>query len=251
MSDDLSWWLSAVHSVLCPFHDDHAAAASSDYNPNPDLNNAANRKSDHPSNHDESSIMAQILQCQQHITYHLVDLNKTPASVWFQHIEVIIKKDSVSKPKHWNYLSANKCQMALSATLTDGKLITTTLPAQGVEFFLVSTTAAKSVLENYVHSMFPRFMVSYLLLLIHHLRNSMIDCPEGVTIFFTPSSMPDIGATWSALVVDLEASQGAAFSVEMVQAQIKMMKPSVPLRFLDLLPQVQRLLCDFCCDFWH
>ena len=58
--------------------------------------------------------------------------------------------------------------------------------------------------------------VSYPSLLIHYLRNLMIawsrnDCPKGVSIFFTPSFMPDVGTFQSDLSANLEASQGAGF----------------------------------------
>ena len=52
------------------------------------------------------------------------------------------------KSKHWNQLSSDKCQMALSAASIDGETIATTLTTSGTEFFLVTATLAKSVIEN-------------------------------------------------------------------------------------------------------
>ena len=106
--------------------------------------------------------------------------------------------------------------MALSAASTDWETIASALPTSGVEFFMATTTSAKSVMEIYVNSCFPKFMVSYPSPLIHYLRNLMIvwsqnDCPEGVSVFFTPSSMPEVGTFRSDLTANLEASQGAVF----------------------------------------
>ena len=88
--------------------------------------------------------------------------------------------------------------MALSAALTDREAIASSLPTSGVEFFMATATYAKSVMESYIGSFFSKFMMSYPSQLIHYLRNLMIvwswnDCPEGVSIFFTPSSMPEVG----------------------------------------------------------
>ena len=154
------------------------------------------------------------------------------------------------KSKHWNQLSSDKCQMALSTASIDGELITMTLPTSGTEFFLVYATSAKSVIKNYVGSMFPMLVVSYLPLLIHYLQNLMIvwsqgDCSEGVSIFFTPSCMPDTGAFRPDLASNLEASQGGRFSAEMVQGQTNAMRTFFPARFMELLHQAQNFYAIF------
>ena len=124
--------------------------------------------------------------------------NETSILVQCQLADAITKKDYGRKSKHWNQLSSNKCQMALSAASTNGETIASALPTSEAEFFMTSATSAKSVLESYVGSFFPKFMVSYPSLLIHYLRNMLIvwsrnDCPEGVSTFFTPSSMLEVG----------------------------------------------------------
>ena len=64
--------------------------------------------------------------------------------------------------------------MALSAALTDRETIALALPTSGAEFFMATATSAKSVLESYAGSFFPKFMVSYLSLIIHYLQNMLI-----------------------------------------------------------------------------
>ena len=144
--------------------------------------------------------------------------------------------------------------MALSAASTDGETIASALPTSEVEFFMATATSTKSVMESYVSSFFLKFMVSYLCLLIHYLRNLLIvwswnDCPDGVSIFFTPSSMLEVGTFRSDLTADLEASQGAGFSTETVQIQTRQMKPSIPSRYNELLHQVQEIYAIFAVIF--
>ena len=95
-----------------------------------------------------------------------------------------------------------------------------------------------------------KFTVSYPTLLSHYLRNMMIawswnDRPEGVSIFFTLLSMPEVGTFRSDLTANLEASQGAGFSTETAQSQTKEMKPSIPSRYI--VPSSE-FLCDLCSD---
>ena len=251
MSSELSTWFSDVHSMLghTPL-----AGRNSGSNPSSERNNNNNNSEPNHTTNDDNSMMAQILQSQQQIADRLVKSNETSISVQSQLADAITKRDSGHKSKHWNQLSSDKRQMALSAASTDGESIAAALPASGTEFFMASATSAKSVLESYIGASFPKFMVSYPSLLIHYLRNMLIiwsrnDCPEGVSIFFTPSSMPEVGAFRSDLTADLEASQGTGFSTETVQTQTKQMKPSIPSRYNELLHQVQNFYAIFAVIF--
>ena len=226
---------------------------TSSHNPSLDQNDNDNSGPNHTSKHDDS-IMVQILQSQQQIADHLAQSNETSISVQRQLADAITKRDRLSKSKHWNQLSSDKRQMALSAASTDGETIASALPTSEVEFFMATATSTKSVMESYVSSFFLKFMVSYLCLLIHYLRNLLIvwswnDCPDGVSIFFTPSSMLEVGTFRSDLTADLEASQGAGFSTETVQIQTRQMKPSIPSRYNELLHQVQEIYAIFAVIF--
>ena len=95
MSDNLSSWLSNVHSMLHPACDGRA----SNNNPSSNRNDAANSGPDSPTDHD-GSIMTQILWSQQQITDYLVQLSEISVSVQRQLTEAITKKDSVRKSKH-------------------------------------------------------------------------------------------------------------------------------------------------------
>ena len=93
-----------------------------------------------------------------------------------------------------------------------------------------------------------------IIIITYYLRNMMIiwsqgDCPDGVSLFFTPSSTPKVGMFRSYLAADLEDSQSAGFSAETVQAQTKVMKPFFSSRFNKLLHQVQNFYVIFAVIF--
>ena len=118
MSGELSTWLLDVHLML---GQPACGARTSSSNPSSEQNDISNSVPNHTAN-DDNSMMAQILWSQQQIADRLVISNETSISVQHQLADAITKRDHGRKSKHWNQLSSDKRQMALSAASTNGKL---------------------------------------------------------------------------------------------------------------------------------
>ena len=130
--------------------------------------------------------------------------------------------------------------MALAAASTDGENPAGSLPATGLEFLALSVSSAKSDLESFVQTHFPKYMVSYQSLLVLHFHSLLLiwsrsDVPDGFSVFFTPSCCPEVGDSRAAIMAGLEESNQAGFSAETVQAQTQAYKLSVPDSYTNLL----------------
>ena len=166
--------------------------------------------------------------------------------------EALTKKHNVDDhiTKRWNKLPDSTKRMALAAASIDGEHPADDLPASGLEFISANVSSAKSVLETFVRSLFPKFMVSYQQLLVLRLHLLMLtwsrsDLPDGVSVFFTPSCRPEIGESRAALTANLEESNQSGFSTATVQSLTRACKISVPTSYSNLLRQVQNFYALF------
>ena len=264
MSPDLASWVSSCHSVLCG---NSAATLSAAAITGGATLNPAQRTNTASSAHDAantnppavgqsstavSSDMRRMLQDNRKMVEQLgrnfdqsLALQRTMADAYTKE-----KDGSARAMKQWKSLSADKKRMALAAASTDGEASAVVLPESGMEFLAASVASAKSVLDTYVRTLFPRFMVSYQPLLVLHLHSLMIiwsrsDVPDGFSVFFTPSCRPEVGDSRAAITAGLEAANRAGFSPETVRTQTRTCTAAVPVSYTNLLHQVQNFYALF------
>ena len=266
-SPDLAAWVSSCHLVLrgddSDSDDDRKPAASSP------PTTTADSTTPSPANHTpavphrrphrrpaDTSILATdvrrmlqdnhevVEQLKQNLSQSLA-VQKTLADAYTKD-----KDASAHTNKCWAKINADRRRMALAAASTDGENPARSLPATGLDFLASSVSSAKSVLEQFVQSHFPKYMVSYQSLLVLHFHSLLLiwsrsDVPDGFSVFFTPSSRPEVGDSRAAIMAGLEESNRAGFSAETVQAHTRVCTPSVPDSYTNLLHQVQNFSALF------